>query len=65
MQAALNVLDGEPFDDIDGMTITVPPAIEMTYHDGHVVHSPSERVWFVGRSGVSHSGSGRWMWLGR
>lgn len=42
MQAALNVLDGEPFDDIDGMTITAPPAVEMTYHDGRVVHSPSD-----------------------
>lgn len=42
MQAALNVLDGEPFDDIDGMTITDPPAVEMTYHEGWVVHSPAE-----------------------
>lgn len=42
MQVALNVLDGEPFDDIDGMTITAPPAVEMTYHDGRVVHSPAD-----------------------
>jgi superfamily I DNA/RNA helicase len=37
LAAALQTLDGQPFDDIDGTVVTGGPAVETTYHDGRIV----------------------------
>ncbi|WP_369793902.1 UvrD-helicase domain-containing protein [Actinoplanes sp. SE50/110] len=37
LTAALQTLDGQPFDDIDGTVVTTGPAVETTYHDGRVI----------------------------
>jgi hypothetical protein len=39
LDRALAVIDGDPFDDIDGITITEGPVVERVYHDGQVVHA--------------------------
>jgi len=37
LTTAMAILDGQPFDDIDGSVITTPASVETSYHDGTVV----------------------------
>jgi superfamily I DNA/RNA helicase len=43
LDAALAVMDGEPFEDLDGTVISGRPPVELTYFEGQVVrvHTPS------------------------
>ncbi len=43
LEAALAVMDGEPFEDLDGTVVSDRPAVELTYFDGGVarVNAPS------------------------